>query len=73
MKGHIAREPIELGDQHCASLRAGAARAARKLGPAIQRIGALARLGLGELGDNGEAFGFRKAGHRSPLRLYSEP
>jgi hypothetical protein len=66
---HVPRQAIKLGDQDCAAFRSGRCKCRRELRPAIEGVGALARLGLGELGDNREPFGFSKAGYSSLPRL----
>jgi hypothetical protein len=53
-EGHVPRQAIELGDQHCASLRAGRRQGCGELGPAIQRIGSPTCLGFRKLGNDRE-------------------
>ena len=48
----IAREPVELRDQDAALRGLGRGQRGGELRPAIERVGALAGLGLDELGDD---------------------
>ena len=72
-KRHIAREPVELGHQDAAFGRARGGEGGCELRAPIERIGALAGLGLDELGDDGEAFNFGETRNRRALRLDPEP
>ena len=71
-EGDVAREPIELGDDDGATrlLRGGQSR--RKLRPALQRIGALARLDLDELARDGETLAFAELGDGPTLRFQAQ-
>ena len=54
-----SRSSLETRTQHFAALAAG--QGGGELRPAVERVGALAGLGLDELGDDREALGFGEA------------
>ena len=70
---HVAAEAIELGDEDRAFRPAGSRECRRELWPAVERVGALARLDLDMLGDDfdpfrrGEALDNGSLGIPSPL------
>ena len=72
-EGHVAREAIELGDQHRTLRLARCGQRCGKLWPSIERVGALAGFDLGELGEQGDALGFGKARDRCSLSFQAEP
>jgi hypothetical protein len=65
------RSSFETKTQHFAAL--AQARGGRELWPPVDRVGALAGLGLDELGDDRDAFGLGEAGDGRALRLDPEP
>ena len=71
-EGDIAREAVELGDDHRTALATGGREGAGELRPAFERIGALAGGRLDELGDEGEPGRLGEAGDGSLLRLDAE-
>ncbi len=60
-EGDIARQAIELGDDHLTLLLTGSRECCSQLRPAVERIGSFARLDLGELGCNGDALALGEA------------
>ncbi len=60
---HVTREPVELcyGDRARLSVAAGASQGGGELRAAVERVGALARLDLRELGGDLEALGLGEA------------
>ena len=59
-EGHVAREAIELGNQHRTFRLARCGQRCGKLWPSIKRVGALAGFDLGELCKERDAFALRK-------------
>ena len=71
---HVAREPIELGDgDGRLALPAGLGQCGGELRAAIERVGALARLDLDELGDDLEPLGLGEPGDGGALGVNAEP
>ena len=70
---HIARQPVELGDEDAALRGLGCCQRRGELRPAVERVGALAGLGLDVLGDDGDALGFGEPRDRRALRFDPEP
>ncbi len=72
---NVTREPVELGDGDRARLpvAAGASQGGGELRAAVERIGALARLDLSELGGDLEALGLGEAGDGGALGVEPEP
>src|SRR4051812_29052749 len=68
-----SRSSFETRTLHLAVRAAARAAASWGLGASVERIGALAGLGLDELGDEGEAFSFREPGNGRALRFDTEP
>jgi hypothetical protein len=68
----VAREPVELGDDHrtLASLPHRESRC--ELWPPVEGIGAFARLDLGELGDEGVSLCLGEPGDGGSLGLDAE-
>ena len=62
MNATSRREPVQLGDGDFALGLLRRLQRGLQLRPALQRVAALAGLDLGELGDDGEAFGGGEAG-----------
>ena len=69
----VAGEPVELGHQDAAFGGPRCSQCRGKLGPAIERIGALAGLGLDELADDRDPLGFAEAGNGSALSIDPSP
>jgi hypothetical protein len=71
---HVARQPIELGDDNRATLVELPGRLERggKLGPAVERVGTFASLNLGKALDNAETLLGGKPGNGLALRLKAE-
>ena len=63
----IARQAVELGNQHAAFGAAGCSQRGGKLRPAVERVGAFAGFGLDVFADDREALGFGKPGDGGPL------
>ena len=61
-EGDVAGEAIELGNQHRTLRQASRGEGNCQLRSAVERIGSLAGLYLGELGYQGDALGFGEAG-----------
>ena len=68
-EGHVAREPVQLRHHDAASRGLGRSQRGGELGTPVQRVGALAALGLDELGDEGEVLGFGEPLDGGALRL----
>ena len=75
MKCDVARQPIELGDgdRRPFAVLAGLGQRGDELGAAIERVGALARLDLDELGDDLEPLDLGEAGDGGALGVHAEP
>ena len=72
---NVTREPVELGDGDRArlSVAAGAGQGGGELRAAVERVGALARLDLSELGGDLEALGLGEAGDGGALSVNAKP
>ena len=70
---HIARKPVELGDQDGAFGGLGGSQRGGELRPPVEGVGALAGLGLDELGDDADALGLGEPGDGGALRLDAQP
>ena len=68
----VAAQPVELGDGDLALGLLRRLQRGLQLRPAVERIGALAGLDLGELGDDLEAFGLGEGGDGLALRFEAE-
>ena len=68
----VTAEPVELGHGNFTPGLLGRLQRGLQLRPPVERIAALARLDLGELGDDLEAFGLGKAGNSLALGFKAE-
>ena len=68
-EGDVAGEAVELGHHDRALCLARCGQRCGELRAAVERVGALAGLDLGELVKDGDALGFGKAGDRGSLGL----
>ena len=69
---NVAREPVELGDRHRASLPAAIGQSGGELRTPVEGVGALAGLDLDVFPADLETLGFGKASQRMPLGLYAQ-
>jgi hypothetical protein len=72
-EGDIAGQPVELGHDHRTSGGSGGGKGRGQLWPAIERIGALAALGLDVFADQQQALGQGKALNRGALGFQPQP
>jgi hypothetical protein len=69
---HVSRQAIELGDRHWRLEPLRRLQGRVQLRPAVQRVAALARLDLGELGDDIEALRGGEGGNGGALGLEAQ-
>ena len=71
-EGDIARQAVQLGNDHAALRGFGCGQGGGELRPAIERVGAFAGLGFDELPDQDHALGFGEVLDGRPLGFNSE-
>jgi hypothetical protein len=71
-KGHVAREPIQLGHEDRTSLLPRCGQRCGKLGPSIEGVGSFAGLDLSELAYDLDIFGFSEPSDGRSLSFQAE-
>jgi hypothetical protein len=69
---HIARQPVQLGDQDATSRSLGRSKGSCELRAPVERISALAGFGFDVFGDDRDVFRFGEPGDRGALGLDAE-